>query len=180
MLDIVADTSTPAPDGGTFEAFSVEVAVDGDLAWFFGTTANGRGLYRADLGTGSITLIANPTVALPDVAGTFGSLGFHVAADGGRAVFVAGANPVEAGGLFLAEASGVRRLATDGEMLPDGLPLTLPRVGRDALDGRYLAVRTGLFTLVPESLWRLDLEAGAIFVDGFESGDLSAWSQIFP
>ena len=175
VLDVLADTATPAPDGGNFLSFNIDVAVDGDLAWFFGTTANGRGLYRADLDTGAITLVANPGQALPDGAGTFSIVGPEVAADDGRAAFVAIAEPPEAGGIFLADASGVRRLATVGEPLPGGHALWAARIGFDALDGRYLGVLTGLSTIVPERIWRLDIEAGeVIFANGFEPSSRSA------
>lgn len=176
----VADLDTPVPGGpGNFTWFDLDVSVDGDLVAFEAEDGDGNpGVYVGNLVTGTVQVVANAQTTIPGTGSTFTA--FHpsssASVSAGRVAFVGGTilDPT-AGGLYLWQDGTLQTVVTNPYPLPP-FGAAYPLIGSHALSGNRLVFGNGL------SVWVAELAGGpgAIFGDGFESGDDSAWSSTVP
>jgi hypothetical protein len=145
-LSVIADTNTPAPDGGTFNDFVTDGATSGGYVAFTAkrTTDSVLGVYTNFGGT--LSTIADRSTQIPDGSGPFSNFGSEIAFDQGHVAFL-GVDATGTGGIYTNATGVISKVISDG----------------DALDGKIVA---GTPFICPQSLSGDDLVLLVHFTDG--------------
>jgi uncharacterized repeat protein (TIGR01451 family) len=184
-LHRIADNATPIPGGsGNFAGFLRQrrnLAIGDGYVVFLGYDSQRRyGLYRYDLASGQLLLVADRNTPIPGIAGTFERLGFFPStanppydlsfsapATSNRRIAFVGSTATGTDGIYVWYRGTITPVIHAGDALGTG---TLQNVmlGSESLSGDRLAFRAET-TALTESVWVAALAPVPIFEGGFEA-----------
>ncbi len=137
-LVTLASTATAAPGAGAnFTRFESPPDLSGNSVFFKGSFTGGSGVYQVEVGGGTITNIANTSMAAIGASGNFTGFEGHAISDG-RYAFIGSFGAGNA--IYLSNGGTPTWLVGTGDMI-DGNTVTSVGFGSEAISGDFLVFR---------------------------------------